>query len=66
MVTWGGVSAGKSVGAGPAGFPVPTLAVVDSRSVLGFTGMGEETGGLGRQGSQETSLWALRGYYLRK
>lgn len=25
VVTWGGVSAGKSVGAGPAGFPVPTL-----------------------------------------
>lgn len=41
-------------------------AVVDSRSVLGFTGMGEEIGGLGRQGSQETSLWPLRGYYLRK
>lgn len=48
------------------GFQSPVSAVVDSRSVLGFTGMGEEIGGLGRQGSQETSLWPLRGYYLRK
>lgn len=32
------------------GSQAPVLAVMDSRSVLGFTGMGEEIGGLGQTG----------------
>lgn len=60
------LAAGKRSGMGPAGLPVPSLGRGGQQVCSGFTAVGGRQVGWGRQGSQETSLWPLCGYCLRK